>query len=162
PNDWGYPIRGILTKEWLYLHNFETERWPAGNPETGYLNCDGSPMKTQILDMRRKGENQTWWQLSFGKRPAEEFYQVSRDEDCVHNLAESQNLTNTKNRLRDLMILDLKNHGDPRMFANGEVFDTYPYFDKRTAHFFERFKSGEKMNAGWVNQSDFEELSIAE
>jgi arylsulfatase A-like enzyme len=46
PHDWGYPIRGIIMDDMLYLQNFETSRWPAGNPETGYLNCDGSPTKT--------------------------------------------------------------------------------------------------------------------
>ena len=160
PNDWGYPIRGILTREWLYLHNFETERWPAGNPETGYLNCDGGPMKTQILEMRRSGTNQTWWQLSFGKRPGEELYQVTTDEDCIQNLVESESHAQTKAHLRDLMILDLKRHGDPRMFGDGEVFDSYPYFDKNTAHFFERFMSGETMKAGWVRPGDFEKESL--
>ena len=42
PNQGGYPIRGIRSGDWLYLQNFETDRWPGGNPETGYLNCDGS------------------------------------------------------------------------------------------------------------------------
>ncbi len=46
PNDQGYPIRGIVTDSWLFLVNFEPDRWPAGNPETGYLNTDGSPTKT--------------------------------------------------------------------------------------------------------------------
>ena len=46
PEDQGYPIRGIVTGEFLYVKNFEPGRWPAGNPETGYLNCDGSPTKT--------------------------------------------------------------------------------------------------------------------
>ena len=49
PHDWGYPIRGIVKNDLLYLHNFEPTRWPACNPETGYLNCDGSPTKTHIL-----------------------------------------------------------------------------------------------------------------
>ena len=30
PNDVGYPIRGIVKDAFLYLHNFETSRWPAG------------------------------------------------------------------------------------------------------------------------------------
>ena len=54
PTTSGYPIRGIVTDGWLYLHNFEPDRWPAGNPETGYLNCDGSPTKTAILELRRE------------------------------------------------------------------------------------------------------------
>ncbi|HBY60952.1 MAG TPA: heparan N-sulfatase, partial [Solibacterales bacterium] len=36
PNDAGYPVRAIRTNEWLYLRNYEPDRWPAGNPETGY------------------------------------------------------------------------------------------------------------------------------
>ncbi len=45
PEAGGYPIRGICQGDWLYLQNFETDRWPAGNPETGYLNCDASPTR---------------------------------------------------------------------------------------------------------------------
>ena len=57
PNDEGYPVRGILKDGYLYLRNFKPDRWPAGNPETGYLNCDGSPTKTYILNTRRvKGD----------------------------------------------------------------------------------------------------------
>ena len=32
PNDWGYPIRGIRKGDYLLVLNFETNRWPAGNP----------------------------------------------------------------------------------------------------------------------------------
>ncbi|MHC4994952.1 MAG: sulfatase family protein, partial [Planctomycetota bacterium] len=51
PNDVGYPIRGIVKDGVMYLENFEPDRWPIGNPETGYLNSDGSPTKTEILNM---------------------------------------------------------------------------------------------------------------
>ncbi|HYF00049.1 MAG TPA: sulfatase, partial [Planctomycetota bacterium] len=57
PKDAGYPVRGIVRDGLMYLHNFEPSRWPACNPETGYLNCDGGPTKTVILEeRRRKGE----------------------------------------------------------------------------------------------------------
>ncbi|MDA0750978.1 MAG: heparan N-sulfatase, partial [Verrucomicrobia bacterium] len=88
--------------------------------------------------------------------PGEEFYRVSEDEDCLNNLAESNGHLSTKDHLRDLLILDLKRQGDPRMFGEGDVFDAYPYHDKNTAHFFERFMSGESMKAGWVEPGDFE------
>lgn len=45
PDDRGYPIRGMIRGNYLYLKNFETDRWPAGNPETGYMNVDGGPDK---------------------------------------------------------------------------------------------------------------------
>ena len=41
-NDKGYPVRSILKNNYFYSINFEPNRWPAGNPETGYLNTDGS------------------------------------------------------------------------------------------------------------------------
>jgi len=34
-----YPVRGLVTKNSLYLQNFEPSRWPVGNPETGYLSA---------------------------------------------------------------------------------------------------------------------------
>ena len=46
PDDAGYPDKRNNKEGFLYLKNFKPERWPAGNPETGYLNVDGSPTKT--------------------------------------------------------------------------------------------------------------------
>ena len=87
PHDWGYPIRGIVKGDQLYLHNFEPTRWPGGNPETGYLDCDGGPTKTEVLKTRTIPGQKRYWDLCFGKRPAEEFYDLRADPDCVTNLA---------------------------------------------------------------------------
>ena len=38
PDNVGYPIRGICKGDWLYIQNYEVDRWPAGDPITGYLN----------------------------------------------------------------------------------------------------------------------------
>ena len=79
PNNAGYPIRGIVGKGLLYLYNYELDRWPAGNPELGYLDCDGGATKTEILEQRRGGIEDSYWQLSFGKRLVhEEFFDISR------------------------------------------------------------------------------------
>ena len=43
PNDEGYPVRGIIQGDYAYTINFKPDRWPVGNPETGYLNTDGRP-----------------------------------------------------------------------------------------------------------------------
>jgi len=45
----GYPIRGIVSDDYLYLYNYDTSLRPAGNPEIGYLDIGGSPTKTEIL-----------------------------------------------------------------------------------------------------------------
>ena len=32
PHDQGYPVRAIRTPEYLYVRNYEPDRWPVGNP----------------------------------------------------------------------------------------------------------------------------------
>jgi N-sulfoglucosamine sulfohydrolase len=160
PNDVGYPIRGIVKNDVLYLRNYEIDRWPVGNPETGYLNCDAGATKTNILQMRRSGGDTRFWQLSFGKRPAEELYDLKRDPDCVNNLASDAKYQSLKKKLSDQMTRELKEQGDPRMFGKGYIFDQYIYANPEQRNFYERFMRGEKMKAGWVLESDFEKEPI--
>lgn len=160
PNDWGYPIRGINKGGWLYIKNYETARWPAGNPETGYLNCDGGPIKSDILNMRRNGANETYWNMNFGKRPTEELYDLRADPDCVNNLATTPTYESKKKTLSTQMVSELKQQGDPRMTGNGKLFDDYPYSDSKTAHFYERYLSGNRPRAGWVSEGDFEKTPL--
>ena len=156
PHDWGYPIRGIVKGHMLYLHNFKTDRWPAGNPETGYLNCDGSPTKTVILEGRDDPVKRRFWELSFGKRPADELYDIAKDPDCVTNLVERPDFASVMAAMRAQLFAELKAQQDPRMFGKGDVFDKYPYGSDRVRGFYERYKKGEPVRAGWVNKSDFQ------
>lgn len=155
PNDEGYPVRGILTNGYLYLHNFKPGRWPLGNPETGYLNCDGSPTKTYILDTRRKKGIMEYWQLNFGKRVAEELYNIDEDPFCMKNLAEDKNLTVLKAKMLEEMKQKLTEQGDPRILGNGDIFDNYPY-SGAVKDYYNRYMSGEKVPAGWVNKTDYD------
>jgi N-sulfoglucosamine sulfohydrolase len=161
PNDIGYPIRGIVKEGFLYLRNFEPKRWPAGDPVTGYLNTDGSPTKTECLQARRTPETQRYWTFSFGKRPAEELYDIRQDPDCLDNLAERSEFQQRKAALEKQLVEELRVQGDPRILGQGHVFDDYPYADGKTSQFYERYHSGElnKKAAGWVNPSDFENLT---
>ncbi len=154
PNDWGYPIRGIVTRDYLYLHNDEPSRWPAGNPETGYLDTDGSPTKSLILELGREDRSNRYWQLNFGLRSADELYDLTNDPDCTQNLATGSAEDKRIEALRERMESKLKSQGDPRMFGRGHLFDEYE--PTRGAGFYERFMRGEKPNAGWVNETDFE------
>lgn len=156
PNDWGYPIRGIVKGGYLYIHNFETDRWPGGNPETGYLNCDGSPTKTVVLQSRHRPNMEKYWQWSFGKRPSEELYRIVEDRECLNNLAENPQYASVKTQLKDQLFAELKAQGDPRMFGKGHIFDEYLYADEKHRGFYEKYKRGENLNTGWVNTSDFE------
>lgn len=156
PHDIGYPIRGIIKNGYLYIYNFKPDRWPAGNPETGYLNCDGSPTKTVILNERRIFQDSSHWKHAFGLRPKEELYNIDKDPECLFNLATNQGFQKIKDKYRKQLFAELKSQNDPRILGNGDVFDKYPYADKPNAGFYERFMAGEQMKTGWVNASDFE------
>lgn len=156
PNDVGYPIRGILTKRFLYLKNYEPDRWPAGNPETGYLATDGCPTKTWILEARRQDPDNRFWQLNFGKRPLEELYDLGADPHCIQNLIHSSEHQHQRKRLHQLMTETLRDQGDPRMFGRGKVFDTYPITSDNSRGFYDRYLAGEETPAPWVNETDFE------
>ncbi len=126
PNDWGYPVRAIRTPEYLYVRNYEPDRWPAGNPETGYRNCDASPTKTLLV----RGFDE-YYRKSFGKRPAEELYRVDTDPECVEDLAGDPAHAETKKALRTEMQVLLERDGDPRALGQAWVFDTYEYTGSR-------------------------------
>jgi len=160
PDDQGYPIRGIVKGDLLYLHNFETDRWPAGNPETGYLNTDGSPTKTTILNDRRANGRSLYWSQSFGKRASEEMFDLREDRECLVNVSGVPDYEPLKNALRDQLFAELKDQNDPRMNGRGRIFDEYEYANKGTRDFYNRFMNGEKLKAGWVNDSDFEKEEI--
>ncbi|MFT4565844.1 MAG: N-sulfoglucosamine sulfohydrolase [Saprospiraceae bacterium] len=159
PDDQGYPVRGIIKDDFLYLRNFKPERWPKGNPETGYLNCDGSPTKTYILNTRRVKGDDKYWQLNFGKRVAEEFYNIVEDPFCMNNLAKNSEFTILKSTMEAEMIEKLSAQNDPRILGNGDVFDNYRYSGK-VADFYNRYMAGEKIPTFWVNESDYEKLDI--
>jgi N-sulfoglucosamine sulfohydrolase len=124
--DLGYPVRVIRTDEWLYARNYEPERWPAGNPETGYTNMDSSPTRSLIIEQHDAGED-TYWALAVGKRPAEEMYRVEEDPECMRNLAADPACAAVKDGLRERMEAELTAQGDPRLNGNAAVFDTYEY-----------------------------------
>lgn len=155
-NDQGYPVRGIVSGKYFYSQNFKPQRWPAGNPETGYLNTDGSPTKTEILNLKRQNMDTTYWNFAFGKRPQEELYNIEKDPQCLENLAENQNYSDLKIKLKKQLINDLKDQGDPRILGNGDLFDQYPYSGDDVKNFYHRHMSGEKIKTHWVNSTDFE------
>jgi N-sulfoglucosamine sulfohydrolase len=157
PNDVGYPIRGIVKGDYLFVINYETDRWPSGNPYTGYLNTDGSPTKTVTLDARKNPDTEQYWQLNFGKRPSEELYNIKTDPDCMNNLAPKSRYQKIKKKLRLQLVRELKQQKDPRMFGQGNIFDEYTYSDDVWRGFYEKKQAGDKRVPGWINKTDFDE-----
>lgn len=155
PDDQGYPIRAILRGNYLYIHNYEPDRWPAGDPSTGYMNVDGSPTKTEIIQARHNPATHRLWELSMGKRPEAELYDISTDPLCMNNLADSPELADTVRRMETELTALLTAQGDPRMEGNGAIFDNYPNMSTSRL-FYNHFQNGEILPFKWINESDFD------
>ena len=138
PNDAGYPVRAIRTKDFLYVRNYDPEAWPAGNPETGYRNVDDSPTKRYLVRSFDK-----FYRMSFGKRMPEELYRIQTDPDCVENVANDPEFWKVKSELRARMEEMLRAEGDPRILGNEEVFETYRYTGGR-GHSFDTWLENQK------------------
>ncbi|MDF2924199.1 MAG: Arylsulfatase [Paenibacillaceae bacterium] len=145
--DVGYPVRCIRTEQYLYVHNFKPELWPAGNPETGFTNVDGSPTKTLLIEQHESGETDYYYDLAFGKRPQEELFDIRQDPACMNNLADDPAFHELKLGLWAELRELLERTGDPRIFGKGDVFDTYAYVGHDT-HSWKAYVEGyfEKQN----------------
>ena len=159
PKNQGYPIRGIVTATHLLLKNYEPTRWPAGNPETGYLDTDGSPTKSLIIDRGRANRADKYWRWNMGMRPSRELYELVSDPGCVRNLADSMSQADRLKQLENRMEEELKSQRDPRMAGQGHLFDEY--LPTQGDGFYEKYLRGEKVNSGWVSPTDFEKEPIA-
>jgi hypothetical protein len=125
------------------------------DPITGYLTADGGPTKSIVLAQNRQGINHWRWELDFGRKPAEELYDVAADPDCINNLAADPAQAARRTALSELMLAELRAQHDPRMEGKGEQFDRYPNVGE--AHdFYNRFMRHEPVKAGWASPGDFE------
>jgi arylsulfatase A-like enzyme len=122
PFDWGYPVRALRTKDFLYVHNFHPERWPAGNPETDFGNCDPGPTKEVV-----KALGGHFYDLSFGKRAREELYDLRRDPEGTVNLAADATYAAKVTELRERMLGLLREDRDPRVLGDAATLESYTY-----------------------------------
>ena len=119
----GYPTRAIRRGNLFYVHNFAPDRWPCGDPDLGLADTDAGPTKSLIEEA---GAQDRFWQLCFGKRPADELYDLATDPDCVTNLAAAPAHAAAVRRLKDELFVELRRQADPRALGQGDVFDAYP------------------------------------
>lgn len=122
PNGWGYPVRSYHKGKYVYMHNFEPDRWPSGTPESGWRDTDWSPTKAQIVYRER---DQLSYELCFGKRPQEELYDITKDPECLHNLAGNPEYASLKEQMKYALFVELRAQGDVRAGAAGTVYDEY-------------------------------------
>ncbi|MFR9634930.1 MAG: sulfatase [Rikenellaceae bacterium] len=160
PANQGYPIRAVMRGDIIYIHNIKPYLFPAGNPETGYLDVDGSPTKTDILTEHRTGAGSELWQLSMGIRPEVELYDLSKDKYCVNNLANDPAYSDIKTELAELLLNRRTETHDPRLGVDGDHFDRYNFIAPNCWNFYERVVTGEIAEpwnqTGWVTPTDYE------
>jgi N-sulfoglucosamine sulfohydrolase len=143
PDMGGYPCRALRTHEYLYIRNFAPDRWPAGTPDYcraafpgAWLgDCDNGPTKTFMVEHRSRSEGDSrLYDLAFGKRPAQELYDLRVDPHQLRNVAAKPEYASTLAQLAKWLEGMLRASGDPRVLGNGEVFDTYEYFGGAPLH----------------------------
>lgn len=132
PNNDTYPSRAIRTKDFLYIKNFEPDRFPTGGPDfvssnnTYHGDVDaGITKEFMVLETNQKKYPKEY-QLCFGKRPKEELYKIALDKDQINNLAENKSYFKVKKELKDALTKYLIETGDPRSKGD-DPWQKYPY-----------------------------------
>jgi N-sulfoglucosamine sulfohydrolase len=131
--DLGYPCRAVRTGEFLYIRNFFPDRWPAGDPELyhavgSYGDIDASPSKQYIMDHRAQKAIAPFFVLAFGKRPAEELYDLKLDPGQLNNVAGKPVYKAMLHTLSRKLDVWMQQTGDPRAEAHDDRWDKYPYY----------------------------------
>jgi len=136
PDSGGTPMRAIRTRDYLYVRNLRPDRWPAGTPHyekawfrgSWYGEVDNGPTKLYMVEHRDlDGRHRRLFDLAFGKRPAEELYDLRADPAQLENLAQDSGHEPALRALSQRLDARLRATGDPRLLGGGETFDGYPY-----------------------------------
>ncbi len=137
PDRGGTPMRSIRNHDFLYIRNFRPDRWPAGTPhyeratiEGAWLaDCDNGPTKVSLVESRdTDGAHRRLYQLSFGKRPAEELYDLKKDPGQLENVAAAPEYEEIRRTLETELMAQLRETGDPRVVGGAERLEAYPYY----------------------------------
>lgn len=132
-NDPGYPARAIRTAKYLYIKNYASYRWPHGDASyqspQGFLfaDTDTGPSANYLIQNKDRAEIKPFFELCFGKRPAEELYDVEKDPDQIRNLAQLPDYQKVKEELRASLEAYQAQTKDPRIEGKNP-WDYYPYY----------------------------------
>lgn len=135
----GYGGRAIRTKDFLFIRNYESDNWPAGDPPL-YGDVDAhmlhypSPAKVYILKNRDEPHVTGLFDLAFSKRPAEELYDLRADPFQMNNVATHADYQEIKKAIEKRLYDYLKRTDDPRIVGGDMKWEDAEYFaekDKR-------------------------------
>ena len=68
-----------------------------------------------------------YFELAFNKRPKEQLYDIQKDPYCTQNIALLPEYNEVLGQLKQQLLQDLKEQGDPRISDN-PIFDSYPRY----------------------------------
>jgi arylsulfatase A-like enzyme len=144
-----YPHRALRTKDFLYIRNFAPDRYPMGDPGgvtagaaptadelenntfVAFADMDASPTKAWVVARRNDPKWKWHYEYAFGRRPAEELYDLKADPDQVKNVAADPKYAETRKRLADQLTKVLTDAGDPRLVEPDCRFEKPPFTDPR-------------------------------
>ncbi len=145
-----YPQRAIRTRDFLYIRNFKPDRWPMGvgpgfgepddrtlseealenNTQVAFADMDAGPTKAWLWEHRRDAGMAKYVEIAFGRRPAEELYDLRSDPQQMRNVADDPQYAASRKQLSNRLVGILKTTGDPRVQGAGDTFDKPPYTSK--------------------------------
>jgi N-sulfoglucosamine sulfohydrolase len=132
PDGGTYPMRAVRTHDFLYIRNFEPDRWPTGGPmfissnKTVHGDVDGCPTKDFMETPANQARFAREFALCFGKRPLEELYDVRKDPEQVNNLASDPAHQGVREKLWRQLSAYLEKTDDPRI-AGRDPWQAYAY-----------------------------------
>ena len=131
PDGAGYPMRAIRTADYLYIRNLTPEAaavgdrpgavWPNDDDTGGFGDTDGSPTKTYLWNNRDRHQAEA--DMAFGKRPAEQLFDVRRDPANRDNLADDAGYAQIKRLLSAKLDRHRARTADPRIIGRGHELD---------------------------------------
>ncbi|RMG59639.1 MAG: hypothetical protein D6722_21950 [Bacteroidetes bacterium] len=134
----GYPQRMLRTPRWLYIRNYHPERWPAGaplqllddgQPGHGFTDVDWGGTDSYFIYHQADSAMAPYIAQAFGKRPAEQLFDVRADPGCRQNRSGDPALADTLATLRQQMTTFLQETEDPREVGpDPDLFETFPRY----------------------------------
>lgn len=131
----GYPGRGIRTDKFLYIYNYDSNRWPAGDPPL-FADIDGhmlqyySPTKEYMMEHKEDSDVKNMYEQAFLKRPEEELFDLRKDPFQMNNVADLEEYKDVRDRLSKELKAYLVETHDPREIGGNIIWDTSPYFEE--------------------------------
>lgn len=129
-----YPRRVIHTKDYVYIRNYEPDRWPVGGPDFEsshqqgtFGDVDAGPSKTYMMVHQADPSVRDLFAKGFGKLPAEELYAIDVDPAQMHNLAANPEYEDIKREIRGRMEEYQRKTEDPRV-KGMSPWDEYPFY----------------------------------